>query len=82
MSVSVVGHSNLVALSLGNDNENKVLLLESSLLIPRGLDGGVTPGKSWTQPIFLGEAGLQPPLETITISVCVVTFFWPSDPNP
>ena len=60
LSVNLVGHSNLVAVTIDNASNSKAVLLESTLVIPRGLDGGATPGTSWTQPIFLGEYLLLP----------------------
>lgn len=51
--IAVVGHSNMVAVSLRGANASVLSLFVSTLPVPRGMDSSV-PVKAWTQPIFIG----------------------------
>ncbi len=54
--MGVVGHSNLVAVSLGGEAGAGLALFESGLPVPRGMEGSSAIGKAWTQPIFIGAS--------------------------
>jgi hypothetical protein len=51
--VTVVGHSNLIAITLGGD---ALGMFEIALPIPRGMEAGSSDfGKGWTRPVLIGK---------------------------